>query len=142
MASMMRNIHVISRSGSLNRLQNSKENLDGIYHSYIFAIHNHPGFSQDKLSRHLCVSKSSVTRHLAFLEEHGYIERRAGNDKRELLVFPTEKLNTAFEEVLTISRQWREAITQELSDEEKEIAAKVLEKMAKKARELVFGSEE
>ncbi len=142
MAGMMRNINVISRCGAINRKQSSKVALDGIYHSYIIAIHRHPGFTQDKLSRHLCVSKSSVTRHLTFLEENGYIERRQGKDKREMLVFPTEKLEEAHAETADISKAWREKIMSELTDEEKELAATVLEKMASKARELIFGAEE
>ncbi|MBE6571265.1 MAG: MarR family transcriptional regulator [Ruminococcaceae bacterium] len=142
MAGVMRNINVIYRCSAINRKQNSKEGLDGIYHSYIIAIFHHPGFSQDKLSRHICVSKSSVTRHLAFLEEHGYIERRQGEDKREMLVFPTEKLEKAYTETYAISKEWRERITADLSDEEKELAARVLEKMAFTAREVIFGAED
>ena len=141
MAGMMRNINVLSRCAAINRKQSSKEKLDGVYHSYIIAIHYHPGLSQDRLSRHICFSKSSVTRHLTFLEENGYITRCAGKDKRELLVFPTEKLEKAFEEVSKISKNWCNAVTQELSEEEKELATRILEKMAGKARELVFGVE-
>ena len=142
MAGMMRNINIIYRCGAINRKQSSNDSLDGIYHSYIIAIHNHPGFSQDKLSRHICVSKSSVTRHLTFLEENGYIERRVGKDKREMLVFPTEKLEKAYEEIHSISKQWREKIASGLTPEEKELAALVLEKMASKARTIIFGAEE
>lgn len=142
MAGMMRNINVIYRCGAINRKQSSKESLDGIYHSYIIAIHHHPGFSQDKLSRYICVSKSSVTRHLTFLEDNGYIERRQGKDKRELLVFPTEKLETAYDESFCISKNWRERITVGLSEDEKQLASAILDKMAQKAREEIFGAEE
>ena len=141
-AGVMRNINVIYRCGAINRKQKSKEDLDGIYHSYIIAIFHHPGFSQDKLSRFICVSKSSVTRHLAFLEERGYIVRCQGEDKREMLVFPTEKLEKAYAETHAISKEWREKITADLSDKEKEIAASVLEKMACAARNLIFGGED
>ena len=72
MATIMRKMNVISRCEGIYRTQQSKDNLPGIYHSYVFAITGNPGLSQDKLAKHMCINKSSVTRHLACLEKEGY----------------------------------------------------------------------
>ena len=54
------------------------------------------GISQEKLAKMIYINKSNVTRNLAVLEKNGYIERRpAENDKRVMLVFPTQKAQAA-----------------------------------------------
>ena len=130
MATIMRKLNIISRCGAIYREKVSSENLPGIYHSYIFAICNNPGFSQDKLAKHLCINKSSVTRHLAFLEKNGYIKREpCQKDKRELLVFPTEKMLTMKTEASNISKTWNKLVTEGISDAELELFQRVMEKM-------------
>lgn len=139
MATIMRKMNIISRCSAIYREKVSSENLPGIYHSYIFAICNNPGFSQDKLAKHLCVNKSSVTRHLAFLEKNGYIKREpCQKDKRELLVFPTEKMLTMKIEVSNISKTWNNLVTNGISEAELELFHKVMDKMYDNSIKLTY----
>ena len=142
MPSVMRNINTICRSASMYRAQNSSDNRPGIYHSYIFVIKNHPGLSQDKLAKALCVNKSNVTRHVTFLEGNGYIERQPGKDKREMLIFPTEKLLSAYPEVHDISKKWYSLISESLSADELEFLEKTLQKLAEKAAGIIYSAED
>lgn len=142
MASIMRRMNVISRCESIYRTQNLEEELPGIFHSYILAICAKPGMSQDKLAKHLCLNKSNVTRHLAKLEQKEYIERRVSTaDKRELLVYPTEKMLEIYPEVVRITREWNVLVAEGVSEEELEVFHRVLDKMVDKSRRIVYGEE-
>jgi len=138
----MRNINIICRCGGQYRTQNSSDNLPGIYHSYIFAISKHPGLSQDKLAKHLCVNKSNVTRHLAFLESGGYIERRPGTDKREMLIYPTDKIKAIYPEIQGISSEWRNLLLQAVEPDELCAFESTLQKLAAKAAEIIYSTED
>ena len=142
MASIMRRMNVISRCESIYRTQNLEEELPGIFHSYILAICAKPGMSQDKLAKHLCLNKSNVTRHLAKLEQMEYIERRVSTaDKRELLVYPTEKMLEIYPEVVRITREWNVLVAESVSEAELEVFHRVLDKMVDKSRRIVYGEE-
>ena len=142
MASIMRRMNVISRCESIYRTQKLEQDLPGIFHSYILTICAKPGMSQEKLARHLCLNKSNVTRHLAKLEQKGYIERKVcEEDKRELLVYPTEKMLAIHPEVVRITRQWNVLVAEDVSEEELAVFHRVLDKMVDKSREIVYGEE-
>ena len=136
-------MNVISRCESLYRAEKSSQKLQGIYHSYIFAICKNPGMSQDFLAKILCKNKSSVTRHLTFLENEGFIERKtSAEDKRELLVYPTDKMITILPEVKEITLIWNSLLAQDIDKEELETFNKVLDKMFLTAKETIYGKEE
>ncbi len=143
MFSINRRLNAISRCYSLYRAENSSQNLQGIYHSYIFAICYNPGSSQDFLAKYLCKNKSSVTRHLTFLEKEGLIERKSSlQDKRELLVYPTEKMIELFPETKEISKKWTYLLTKDISENDLEIFKKVLDQMYISAKEVIFNKEQ
>ena len=143
MPTIMRKINVINRCYALYRAEKSSLNIHGGYHSYIIAICGHPGSSQDFLAKHLCKNKSSVTRHLTFLENEGFIERKtSAEDKRELLVYPTEKMTNILPEIKKISQEWNSLITKDISDNELEIFNTVLDKMFLTSKHLVYGKED
>ncbi len=142
MATIMRKMNIISRCESMYRTDRSKEHLEGIYHSYIFAICAKPGTTQDGLAKHLCKNKSNVTRHLNFLETNGFIERKVSEkDKRETLVYPTQKMLDILPEVKKITLDWNTLIAEGISAEELEIFHSVLDRMLDKSREIVYGYE-
>lgn len=142
MATIMRKMNVISRCEGIYRTQQSKDNLPGIYHSYIFAITGNPGLSQDKLAKHMCINKSSVTRHLACLEKEGYVERKVSEtDKRETLVYPTQKMLDVLPEVTNITKAWNEMVAQDISREELELFHRILDKMLDKSMEIVYSGD-
>lgn len=126
------------------REKNFSKELPGIFHSYAYYLNNHRGVSQENLAKHLCLNKSSVTRHMTSLENEGYIVRRPNpEDKREMLVFPTEKFDTElYPEVAKVGKLWREAIFSALTENEQELLSDLLEKVANKAKETALSEEQ
>ena len=83
-----------------------------------------------------------MTRHLTKLEQKGYIERRvSAEDKRELLVYPTQKMLDLRSEVTRITKEWNALMAEDVSEEELEVFHRVLDKMVDKSREVVYGEE-
>ncbi len=137
MAMFMRKLNYIARCAVEFRTNRSVAGLPGIYHSYVFAICRNPGMSQDMLGADLGINKSSVTRHLAWLEQNGYVERKPSTqDKREMLVFPTEKMQNVREEVGQIAHAWNAALSQNIDEEEMTVFMEVLDKIYAKAKQL------
>lgn len=140
MASIMRKMNIISRCESVYRADKSSDGLPGIYHSYIIIICRNPGITQDKLAKHLCINKSNVTRHLSFLENNGYVKRNVcEKDKREMLVFPTEKMLRILDEVKSITKEWNEKIAVNVPEREMEVFLEVLDKLFEKSKEIIYG---
>ena len=142
MATIMRKMNVISRCEAMYRTQQSSNQLAGIYHSYVFAICANSGLSQDKLAKHLCINKSSVTRHLACLEKDGYVERRVSEtDKRETLVYPTQKMLDILPEVSRITSEWNSLMAEGISKEELEVFHNIMDKMLEKSLRIIYSGE-
>ena len=142
MATIMRKMNIISRCEALYRTEQSGGTLSGIYHSYVLAVCHRPGMPQEALAHHLCLNKSNVTRHLARLEEEGYVRRENGADKREQLVYPTEKMLAIHPEVVRITKEWNARLAEDVSDEDMVVFLAVLDKMLARSREIVYGEGE
>ena len=107
---------------------------------YILAICKNPGMSQDKLAQHLCINRSNVTRQLSYLEEHGYVERRQSEeDRRVLMVYPTDKALDALPFVREVTKEWNAYITDGFSEDELDQLNEMLERLATRAREYADG---
>ena len=138
MATIMRKMNMISRCEALYRTAQKSVDLPGLYHSYVLAICHQPGKSQDFLAKHLCINKSSVARHLSFLEQEGYITRQTCvDDKRELLVFPTEKMLAVHPLVVSITKEWNTRLAEGITEEELLIFHTVLDKMMEKSQRIL-----
>lgn len=139
MPSLMRQISVISRCASMFRSDKLKEmgsDLGNCHHSYILLLCRNPGVSQDAIAKKICINKSNVTRHMSQLEKLGYVERKQSEeDKRVVLVYPTQKAYDALPTVKAVTHEWKEYISEGISEEEMNIAADVLQRMAKHAAE-------
>lgn len=135
MAKILRDITEIARCGNQYRTQQLEQyGLRGAGVSALLEICRNPGISQDVLARRICLNKSNAARQAAKLEEAGYILRKNGpDDKRMLALYPTEKALQIQPEVLQTIRSWREYLTAELTEQEIETMAKVLERMRQKA---------
>ena len=141
MPSLMRRINVISRCAGIYREKRFKDiDLSACHAPYILAICKNPGISQDKLARHICINRSNVTRQLSYLETHGYVERRQSEeDKRVLMVYPTDKAYEILPFVKETSREWNSYITEGFSEDELDQLAEMLERLAKRSREFADG---
>lgn len=144
MPTIMRQINMISRCEGIYRTDRLRgAELGACHHSYVFAICRNPGISQEALSGHICINKSGVTRHLAYLEEHGYVTRvQSETDKRVILVYPTEKMKAIFPEVQRIVDEWNEYLADGLSEEELTQFREVLARLASRAKKYLDDRED
>lgn len=120
MPSMNRSLNVIGRCAALFRARRLEgTDIGPCDQPYLFYICHHPGVSQDALGRALYVNKSSVTRHLARLEEAGLLTRRPlEEDRRVLLVYPTERALAALPLLREVGAAWRERLTEGFTPDE------------------------
>ena len=134
---IMRRINLVSRCQGyfvLDRLKSA--DLCFSHHSYLLTVDRRPGISQEELARELCVNKSSVTRTLAHLEKHGYVERRSSEqDRRVLQVYPTEKLRQTLPQLRDVLRQWNDYLTKDFTDDEMAQFERMLDKMVERAKD-------
>lgn len=116
--------------------------LAGCQTPYLTILYRHPGISQEEMAKALNVNKSSVTRHLAVLEEKGYIRRQASpTDKRILLVFPTEQAMALKERLFRCYHDWNEYLTQDFTEEEQALLSRLMVRIAARAEDYVKGGE-
>ena len=138
MPGIFASINTISRCQTLFRNKELGAELNGSYHMFVYSVMRSPGSSQEELAKRLCLNKSTVARALASLEAEGFVERVPDSeDKRKLLVYPTEKMEAIYPEVRRVSLDWREKLLSDLSAEETELAKSILEKMESAARRTV-----
>lgn len=144
MSTIMRKINILSRSEGVYRTDRlDTPELKGWHHSYILAICNNPGLTQDELAKHISVNKSNVARNLTYLEENGYVKREiCKTDRRIINVFPTEKMLNIFPKVREITKEWNAYLAEGLSPKEFELFTTVLEKLTQKAAVYMEGREE
>lgn len=135
MAKINSNILAIARCNTQFRAERMAQfGLKGCHISYILHICGCPGISQDKLAQRIYINKSNVARQAAFLEEEGFITRTpSASDKRVLELYPTEKATALLPEIHAILQDWNRILTPDLTEEEIETVARVLEKMQDKA---------
>ena len=131
MPDLMHHVTEIARCAAIYRQEELMPlGLKSCHSSYIAAICACPGITQDQLARRIFINKSNVARQLAILEEDGYVERRPSpEDKRAIQVFPTQKARDAMPEIIRIFRCWEAFVAQDLSEEERQCLASMLEKM-------------
>ena len=135
MTQIIRDMLEISRCGVQYRSDNLAQfGLKSIHASYLTEICAHPGISQDRLARLICINKSNVARQVAVLEEDGFVRRIPSEaDKRVMELYPTEKTLEILPKINDILMCWEQCITHDLSEEEKELITTLLSKMSKRA---------
>ncbi len=143
MPTILGNIATISRCVYEFRYKRLGEELAGVYHRYIMLITGTPGLSQDSIAKRLCINKSSATRHLAILEKDGFITRKPNlDDKREMLVFPTEKAEALRPGILAVTHECNELLAQGIEENELRIFHSVLDRIASRARQIMYPEED
>ncbi len=137
MPKIIRDITEIARCGAQYRTESlAPMGLKACHASYLLEISAHPGISQDKLAARICINKSNVARQTAILEEDGFIIRTtSAQDKRITQLYPTEKTLDLLPEIRSILHQWEACLTADVSDEERIILERVLERMKNKSSE-------
>ena len=101
------------------------------------------GLSQEELAKRLYLNKSTVTRALASLEANGLVRREVNpNDKRQTLVYPTEKMTELLPRVRAVAKEWNSLISDGISEDELAAFNKVLAKMEENAKAVISGLED
>ena len=137
-------------SGKVNKLSRSlgayrgaridDKNLLSHHYSLAWAICRKEGRSQEQLTAVLCLNKSTVARSLASLEEKGYVRRLPSEeDRRVLLVYPTEKMRALYPKIREVTGEWNAKVTEGISEEELAVCESVLQRMQEKAETLLRG---
>lgn len=137
MPALMHNISTIYRCAFAYR-QDAMEahGLRAGHTSYLVAVCKTPGITQDQLAKRIFINKSNVARQLVSLEEAGFVERRPSpNDKRAILVYPTDKALALYPQIRQIFRDWESLVAQDLTPDEQEMMIAILSKMKARAAE-------
>lgn len=139
MPTLNRQLNVIVRCAALYREKALAGTGVGPYeNAYLIHICRNPGTSQETLAKKLYVNKSSVTRHLSHLESEGFLRREPDeNDRRSLLVYPTEKALALLPRLREISKEWESLLTAGMTAEESETFLNVLGKAFEAAKAAV-----
>ena len=131
MSKIIRDITEIARCGSQYRADRlAPMGLKACHASYLIAICECPGISQEKLASRICINKSNAARQAAALEEGGFITRvPSPADKRVLQLYPTEKTLELMQQIRGVLKCWEDCISQDLTEEEKLCICSILDKM-------------
>lgn len=135
MTQIIRDMLEISRCGVQYRSDNLAQfGLKSIHASYLTEICANPGISQDRLARIICINKSNVARQVAVLEEDGFVRRvPSAADKRVMELYPTEKTMEILPRINEMLMCWENCITQDLTEEEKELLSALMRKISNRA---------
>lgn len=133
--------HVLKTMNEITRcgMQYCNDNLEPLglkscHASYLREICRSPGISQDTLARRICINKSNIARQIVVLEEGGFVERRSSTeDKRVMELYPTEKTLELLPELRKVLSGWSRYLTQDFTEEEIELLAKMLSSMRERA---------
>lgn len=142
MSKIMKPLNNISRAQSVFRT----ERISGLcasHHTFVLAVCKNPGRSQEELARELCLNKSTVARVLTQLEEKGLVIRKENKeDKRQFLVYPSEKMLEILPKVREIAAEFNRIISSDIPKEEMDVFYSVLSRIEQKAKSLVEVSED
>ena len=141
MSQIIRDITEIARCGAQYRAdQLEPVDLQGCHASYLTEVCAHPGISQDKLAKRICINKSNVARQAAILEEKGFLTRiPSATDKRIMELHPTQKTLDLLPQISGILKRWEACITGDLTEEELDLLASLLAKMKSRSSDYMDG---
>lgn len=129
---MGRNISILYRYIQVSMAKRLEAQGIGMgQYAYIIAVCEQPGVRQDMLTDRLFYNKSSVARGVASLIEAGFLRRETDRvDKRCYHLFPTEKGLEAREMIRDQIWDILMQLTADFDSEERDQAAKLLNRMA------------
>ncbi len=135
MPALMHHITAISRCAAAYRQEQlAPLGLKAIHASYLATLLRTPGLTQEQLAKRVYVNKSNAARQVAVLEEAGFVRRSLSDeDKRAMLVYPTEKAYEAWPQIRQIFRDWEALVAQDLTEEQRQLLIEMLAKMRDKA---------
>ena len=139
MPRIMKTLNNISRCQAMYRKRTiAAEDLCPNHYVFVSAICHVPGRSQDEIAREICLDKSTVARTLAYMEKQDYITRVPNEkDRRQYLVYPTEKMREICPKVQLANGEWNKRLTEDISPDELEVFHRVLARMEQNAKRIM-----
>ena len=139
MPKIMKSLNYISRSQAMfiadRLMKQGITDLSAAHWPLIWTVIRDPGRSQEEITQNICLNKSTVARSLAQLEENAYVVRiPKTEDKRCLLVYPTEKMYELMPTLRTIVSDWYDHILEGMSEDELEVFQSVLVRIEQNAK--------
>jgi DNA-binding MarR family transcriptional regulator len=132
-------ISIIHRHGSMyiNRKLN-KYGISSGQHAYLLYVNDFDGCNQEDIVRIFKIDKANVARAVKKLVDEGYIEKKVNSkDNRSNTLNITDKglkIITKIEKTLS---EWKNILTNGLTDDQMNITFQTLEKMAENAEQLI-----
>ena len=97
---------------------------------YIVCICETAGQTQDEVAQRLLLDKGTVAKAVSQLEANGFILKKTNaSDRREFNLFPTEKAIAIYPQILKSKEEWHDKLTENLSDIERDVLERLLEKV-------------
>ena len=131
MDEIMKYINRIARCSNFFRTQQLTDSgISGVQCAYLMRVSHNPGISQDQLAGELYKDKSVVARHLATLQQAGYIRREPSpTDRRVQQLYLTKKAEAILPRILDVFAKWKEILTSGFTQEEISVAQDLLLRM-------------
>ncbi len=109
----------------------NRYNIGSGQYMFLIQLYNHDGLSQEDLASQLNIDKGTTARAIKKLEDQGYITRvKDEGDKRANKIFLTQKAEDIRAEFFKVLRQWDDILTNGLTDEEIELASRLMKKIS------------
>lgn len=127
--------HIVKKSQAhLDSVLKKYELSSGSY-PFLLALSEEEGVSLEKLSKKLSVDKAMSTRTIQKLTALGYLTKLPDAfDSRAFRLYLTEKARGAIPGIREEIDRWTRCITEGLSEEEKQTAMRLLQKIAEKTQ--------
>lgn len=129
---LMGDLSIIVRSSQVYLTHRLSEYGINAAEEYILMyLLGHENTNQDSIAKYFILDKGSVARSLAKLERKGFIVRRINDEnQREKVIKLTDKSNNMREMLGAQLISWQNAMYEGLSEEERRIFEKTVEKIA------------
>jgi len=131
-----RYISIIFRHSQLymyNRLK--RYGLGRGQQAQLMMLFEHGVMTQEQLAKNLKIDKANIARSIDKLEHEGFVIReRSEIDRRSYNIILTDKAYAIKGEILSVVNSWINSLTKDMSEEEEELAIKLLKKMVDNAR--------
>lgn len=133
----LKNFSIIHRMGIAYHMHQLKPyNISGHQMGYIAYISQHPGISQEQLSRFFRLNKATIAKGIRALEENGFILRQPSSaDKRAYELYLTEKARGAIRDLERTTRTFVKTLLGGMSEEEQQTFKQLLLRAAENVTE-------
>lgn len=112
-----------------------ENNINETYRPILIALYYNNGLTQSELTRKTRLAKPTITLTLQKMEQEGIVERKRDfQDQRLTRVFLTDKGYQMNKTIINIVQQTEEFLLKDLSEEEKEVATSILDKITSKLK--------